>query len=378
MKRRWLVLPLLLLLLGGGAAALLLERRGALAVLLTFQEAVPADLEAGAAPPPGLEWVEDPARHGVARLWRARPDDPDGAPVLVLVVGVGRHGIRDGRVLRAVEAFRRGGCEVLAPELPMLVTPARPDDDLARLGRLLDVAFERAAGAPRPRVLLAGVSVGASLLLRALIERLEGGGSPPRAWLGIGVPYDVEAASAAWFEAPAGPAALDPEAVDAAAFARAVLWRAGLSRRVADAGDRSRLAAWLDEVWRPVEAPDGLVSPAGRAFAQEVLAGPAVWRERHPEVLDAATDALDLLSPARWSERLARLAPVRCFLLHGETDPQFPVAQGERLAAALAPHAPTVLLRSRVLGHTAVGRPGLGEAWEHVCFIDDFLDAADE
>lgn len=380
--RRALLLVLILLgAVAGGVGLTLGPRRAALATLWGFQEPVGPDLATEDVAPQHFEWTTDPTRTGFERLWQARPDKARGAPLLILVVGAGQHGIRDGRVVRAVEAFRRGGYIVVAPEVPMLVRPSQPDEDLARLGRLLaHVLDEDGLGATRGRVALAGVSVGASLLLTALIEHLRAGGAAPRAFLGIGVPFDLPEASGAWFALPLP----EPEGVehpeffvrDGAVFARSFLWRAALPALVDAEADRERLRAWLGSDNRPRTAPAGLESPSGRAFGEMVVAGPDAWTARRAEILAAAAENIRLLSPIDHAEGFSELRGVRVFLLHGEEDPQVPLSHGERLHHRLSRHTLAVLLRSRMVGHTSVSSVGPLEALEHLTFMDDFLDSA--
>ncbi len=385
--RRTLLLALAALgAVAGGVGLTVVPRRAALATLWGFQEPVGPDLDPDDASPRHFEWTADPERTGFERLWQARPDAARGAPLLIdpktlAETLAGQHGIRDGRVVRAVEAFRRGGFHVVAPEVPMLVRPSQPDRDLQRLRRLLaHVLDEGGLSATRGRVAVAGVSVGASLLLTALIEHLRAGGSAPRALLGIGVPFDLPEASRAWFSLPLpGPEGVEhPEFFlrDGAVFARSFLWRAALPALVDAEADREQLRAWLASENRPRVAPAELRSPSGRAFGEMVVAGPEAWTHRRAEVLAAAAENIRLLSPIDHVERFSELRGVRVFLLHGEEDPQVPLSHGQRLQASLARHTLAVLLRSRMVGHTSVSSVGPVEALAHLTFMDDFLDSA--
>jgi pimeloyl-ACP methyl ester carboxylesterase len=376
-RRRVLVsLGVLVLLLLGAGAVLVLPRLGAVRCLLAFGEAAP-DHHARL---PGFRLLEDPERFGARRAWAAAPDGSGPHPTLVFVHGVTSLGIEDGRVLRAVEAFRRAGFLVVAPEVQAMVRLESWDDDLARLARLLHaVADGQVEGADGSRLGIVAISVGGPWALQAAARFRGAGGRGLRGLLLVGAPEDFRRVAHGWFSTPlpdAGEEARDPvrfEAKRAAEFGRNALWKTGLAAMgVGD--DEAALRTWLEASWSPSAPPDGLATAQGIEVARLVVRGPGIPEADVDRLLDAGWRVLRYLSPAAWSDDLAPLRGVACRLLHGTHDPLVPVSEMARLEARLSGVLDVHALESGIVGHTAVGEASLSERWEHVVFLDAFLD----
>jgi pimeloyl-ACP methyl ester carboxylesterase len=380
-SRRALLLLLLgsVLLLGALAAATVLPRLPALRCLLAFQAEVPDDLEDFAHPPEGFRLLADAERFGVTRAWACAPEGDGPHPVMLFVHGVAPEGIRDGRILRAVRAFARGGFLVVAPEVGGLVDPTVRQGDEVRMLRLLRaLAAGELEGAAPGRIGAVGISVGGAALLKVCAAYRAEGGRGLRAVMAIGAPEDVRRPAEDWFSLP-NP---DPEGGEsftwkrrnAAAFARNFVSRAALAKRFRDNPDRVVLRDWLAETWIPETPPEGLTTEAGRAFASWFLSEPSRWSAQRESVLRDGWDQMRPLSPAAWRKSLRHLRGVAVFLLHGVGDPLVPVAEAERLRAALRVHTAVSLLESRMVAHTTVADVGIGERLAHLAFMDDFLD----
>lgn len=365
-----------LLLLAGAAAIYLLPRLDALRCLLAFTEEVPDD----GTQPPGFERVRDEARMGVDDAWIARPDGGGPHPVIVFVAGIAPKGLEDGRIVRAVDAFRRGGFVVVAPEVKGLVDPGGRDMDEGSLGRLLAALSAGAVGdADVDRTGVVAISVGAAYALRVLARRAAAGEGAPRAFLAVGAPADFDRCSRRWFETPPlgkpAPETEEEHRRHAAELARNMLWRTAAARVVGDVDDAARLNEWLKEKWVPEKAPGGLSTDAGRAYAEMVLGPPAGWIARRDEVRAAADHWTEWLSPVRFVDELGSLRGMAVFLLHGDADPLVPASEMEPLARLLRPVSPVTTLQSAMVSHTDVGDVGLGERLAHLELMAAFFDA---
>jgi len=378
MRRRTRVLLGLggvLLLLAGAAALYLGPRWDALRCLLAFTEDVPPDGTC----PEGFERVRDASRLGVDDAWIARPSGGGRRPLLVFVAGIAPNGLEDGRIVRAVDAFRRGGFVVVAPEVKGLVDPGGTDMDEGGLGRLLDrLAAGAVPDADATHTGVVAISVGAGYALRVLASRAAAGLGVPRAFLAVGAPADLDRCARRWFEEPPlgkpAPETDEDERRHAAELARNMLWRTAAAKIVGDAVDAATLNEWLKEKWVPEWPPEGLATDAGRAYAAMVLGPPAGWIARRDEVLAAAATWTAWLSPAGFADELAALRGLSVFLLHGEADPLVPASEMEPLARLLRAHVPVTTLESRMVSHTDVGDVGLGERFAHLDFMDAFFD----
>lgn len=374
--RLFLGIGILLAVVVAAGAIYLMPRWAALQTLLAFTEEVPKD----DTQPAGFERVRDPARLGVADAWIARPSADGPHPVLVFVAGIAPKGLGDGRIVRAVGAFRRGGFLVVAPEIPDLVNPGRSDRDTESLGRL----FAAVEGGALPdgdasRMGVVAISVGAPYALRSLARHVQSGGQCPDAFFAIGAPADFDRCALRWFDTPRlgkeKPENQEDELRHAADLARNMLWRAALRSLVGDEADAKRLDAWLTEKWVPEKSPEGLLTDAGRAYAAMVLGPPAGWLARRDEVLTATHDWTAWLSPARIRDELEPLRGMPVFLLHGHLDPLVPVTEMQPLADLLEPRMPVATLHSHMLSHTDVGDVGLSERLDHLDLMDAFFDA---
>lgn len=354
-------------------------RMGAVRCLTTFSWPVPDDLENLADAPDGFEVLADEARYGVRRAFVRSVQDGKAHPTLVFVHGVAEIGLRDGRIVRAIEAFHRAGFTILAPEIGPLLDPTRPSEEVDGLDRLLDaLAAGEIEGVSAGRFGLVGISVGGALALRAGARFQERGGRGLRGILAIGAPDDLRTPARDWFAlpdpAPEGGASLQWRRRSAAAFARNFIVRAALKKRVGDHPDFTRLKDWLAASKLPASDPPALETEAGRILARIVHAPPAEREMERDALLADAWDQLVVLSPADWSAQLAHLSGVAVFLLHGYGDPLVPIAEAALLEARLKPHTLVPVLRSRLIGHTAVTDVGFGEQLAHVVFLDDFFD----
>ena len=375
-KRILLGLLAVVLLVVAVGAAIALPRLAAIRTLLGFQDVVPAH----DAHPAHFELLEGQHALGFHRTWLARPEGDGPFPLMVFVHGVSLKGIRDGRILRAVEAFRRGGFVVVAPEVPQLMDVAQPDRDSERLNELLHgVAKGQIAGTDPRRIGLVGISVGASVAVHACCTFRAEGGRGLRAICAIGAPADFARIAPDWFSQPPNP----DDAVhdfawyrrNVAEFCRNQLWRCAVGPWLGDNPDVERIIAWLRESQRPSGRPDGLETAEGAAFTDMVLGGQDVWRTTAPDVLQASWErTLRILSPAHWREKLRHLAGTAVFLLHGVYDPLVPVSEMEPLRDLLSAHTVCETLRSNMVAHTHVADAGLGEKLAHVVFMDDFFD----
>ena len=369
-----------LLVLGIGAGAVyLVPRWPAIRCLLAFTEEAPPEGTA----PAGIERVRDVARYGVTDAWLARPAGDGPRPLLLFVAGIAPKGIGDPRIVRAVDAFRRGGFVVIAPLIPGLVDPGAENRDTESLGRLLS-AVERGAidGVDPDRSGVVAISVGAPYALRALARHVQAGGRRPDAFLAIGAPADFDRCAKRWFDTPRlgkeKPENQEDELRHAADLARNMLWRNAVQKIVQDDADAGRINAWLAEKWVPEQAPTDLQTDTARAYAAMILGAPEGWRVRRDEVLAAADRWTEWLSPIRFVDELAPLRDLPIFLLHGVTDPLVPVSELQPLADLLAPNHPVTTLRSRMISHVNVGDVGYGERLDHVDFMDGFFDAVND
>ena len=363
------------LLLVGAAGIYLVPRLAALRCLLAFTEEVPAE----GTQPEGFERVRDTARLGVADAWIARPSGDGPHPLLLFVAGIAPKGLGDGRIVRAVDAFRRAGFLVVAPLIPGLVDPGTPDPrhgeprtPARRAGRRR--RFEHRLRAPG----VVAISVGAPYALRVLAAHVEAGGRRPDALLAIGAPADFDRCARRWFDTPRlgkeKPENQEDELRHAGDLGRNMLWRAAARHLVPDAADAGRLGAWLTEKWVPEQAPEGLATDAGRAYADMVLGPPEGWRARRDEVLGASAPWTAWLSPVRFVGELEPLRDVPLYLLHGDTDPLVPASELQPLADLLGAWMPVTTLRSHMVSHTDVDDVGLGERLAHLDFMDAFFD----
>ena len=354
-------------------------RMGAVRCLTTFGWPVPDDLGRIEDAPDGFTVLADEATYGVPYAFVRRTPDGKVHPTLVFIHGVARVGLRDGRILRAIEAFHRAGFTVIAPEIGPLLDPTRPSDEVDGLDRLLDaLAAGRIEGASTSRFGLVGISVGGALALRAGARFQERGGRGLRGILAIGAPDDLRTPARDWFvlpdPAPEGGDSLEWRRNNAAAFARNFVLRAALEKRVGNHPDFTRLRDWLAEEALPAAAAPELETEAGQALARIVHAPAAERAKERDALLADAWHQLIVLSPADWSAQLTHLRGIAVFLLHGYGDPLVPIAEADLLAARLERHTLVSVLRSRVLGHTAVNGAGLREQLAHVVFLDDFFD----
>lgn len=383
MKRRTRIILLifgLLVFLGIATGTVLLGPRvGATRTLVTFAWKVPDDLESLEKAPAGYVLLEASSVPGLEHVFLRREDDGARHPTIVLVHGVAAVGLRDGRLRRAIEAFHRGGFTVVAPELGPLVDPTRPAAELAGLDRLLDaVAAGEIPGADGRKFGLVGISVGGAVALRAAAAFRARGGQGLRAVLAIGAPDDLRVPAEDWFSLPnaasEGVHDFFWERQHAAAFARNFVARAALGTRVQDPADIRALRDWLAADELPKEPAPALVSDSAKALAALLLAAPEERAREGAALLKDAWAQLRPLSPADWDEALSDLRGVAVFLLHGEEDPLVPVGQVELLAERLRKHTLVTVLRSRLLGHTAIGDGSFGEWADHILFLDDFFD----
>ena len=367
------------LLLLGAAGIYLVPRRAALRCLLAFTEEVPAE----GTQPEGFDRVRDAARLGVADAWIARPSGDGPHPLLLFVAGIAPKGLGDGRIVRAVDAFRRAGFLVVAPLVPGLVDPGTPDPDMESLGRLL-VALDRGAVADAAAAPLGvvAISVGAPYALRVLAAHVAGGGRRPGAFLAIGAPADFDRCARRWFDTPRlgkeKPENQEDELRHAGDLGRNMLWRAAARHLVPDAADARRLGAWLTQRWVPEQAPEGLATDAGRAYAAMVLGPPEGWRVRRDEVLGASAPWTTWLSPVRFRGELEPLGDLPVYLLHGDSDPLVPASELQPLAELLGARMRVTTLRSHMVSHTDVDDVGLGERLAHLDFMDAFFDEITE
>jgi pimeloyl-ACP methyl ester carboxylesterase len=379
LRNTLLALGLLVVALLVAGAFLLGPRLGATRTLITFGWPVPDDLVSLEEPPPGYERLADRDVYGVENALLRRVQDGRSHPTLVFVHGVSADGLRDGRILRAIEAFHRGGFTVVAPELGPLTDPTRAPAELEGLDRLLEaLATGKIPGANGGRFGLVGISVGAAVALRAGARYQAGGGDGLRGILAIGAPDDLKISARLWFEASdpdeAGGESLDWQRQNAAAFARAFVLRAALPVRVADEDDAHALSSWFSEAARWKEDPPALRTEAARALASLLRAAPAARAAAAEQLLDDAWPRLATLSPAAWTEELSALRGVPVFVLHGEADPLIPVGDADRLRTRLEAHTLVSVLKSGLVGHTAVGDASIAERVDHIVFLDDFFD----
>ena len=161
-KRTLLVGVGALLVLALGVAAIYLAPRwSAIRTLLAFTEEAPPD----GVGPEGFVRVQDAARLGAGDVWIARPGGDGPHRLLLFLGGIAPKGLDDGRVIRAVEAFRRGGFVVVAPYVPGLADPGARDRGAESLARLLE-ALEQGAveGIDTTRWGMVAISVGAPRL----------------------------------------------------------------------------------------------------------------------------------------------------------------------------------------------------------------------
>jgi len=354
-------------------------RMGAVRCLTTFGWPAPDDLGRIEDAPDGFHVLADEAKYGVPHAFVRSMQDGKAHPTLVFVHGVAKVGLRDGRILRAIEAFHRAGFTIVAPEIGPLVDPTRPSAEVDGLDRLLDaLAAGEIEGASAKRFGLVGISVGGALVLRAGARFQERGGRGLRGILAIGAPDDLRTPARDWFAlpdpAPEGGASLEWRRRSAAAFARNFVYRAALEKRLGDHPDSTRLKDWLAESKLPESAAPALETEAGRALARIVHAPPAEREKERDALLADAWDQLVVLSPADWSAQLAHLGGIAVFLLHGYGDPLVPIAEADLLEARLKRHTLVSVLRSHIIGHTAVNDAGFGEQLAHVVFLDDFFD----
>ena len=342
-----------------------LNGEGAVDVAARTIFAVPLGPEEGAGP-----WAP--------KAWIARFGKPRGKagqlPGLLFVHGLTEDGLGDERIQRAVHAFSRGGFFVLAPEVASLRWPGdrAPDvADLAREWRRLVVAGEAPEEADRAHAGAVGVSLGGSLLLRAVAHAVRDGAPAPRALLLLGVPFDLEPLLAAWAGAPPPDASQADR--DDHAFARHAVLQAAAGELFGSRPEVHRaVQAWLAAAFVPVGAPgtDDEEALAFAAFAVDANASPG-WGER---VRDAAWARLAPLSLAQHVEELDVLADVPVYLIHGRTDRLIPIQHMHDLAA----HLPRAhVLESSLVGHADIGSSTLAERWAHVVDVDDFLDEVD-
>ncbi len=383
MRFRKLILPLslVLLLLVGTAAAAILPRLPALKCLLHFNSELPEDPDRDGPAPAGYERLTDEAAYGVKRAWlRAHDTGDKRQPCLVFVHGVSPLGIEDGRILRAVEAFHRGGFCIVAPEIGFMTDPTVRDNDEARLVKLLQaIADGKIAQADPNRIGIVGISVGSGFALKAAARWLRAGKQDLAAILCIGAADDIKGPTKDWYALPnpdpEGGSSFEWERNNAAAFARNYGARAGLVRRFGDTKDAEAIATWLKEEDVPtVETRPELETQAANAFADMLLAGPTEWTAAREGLLADAWDQLVQFSPAAWDSELDALRGVPIFLLHGEGDPLIPVSEVEPLRKRLEARTLVSVLRSHMVGHTTVNKVGIGEKLDLIAFMDSFLD----
>ena len=372
---RWAALGLIgLLVCGVGlAAAVTLPRRDAIRCLLAFSGAPPGD--DGALLARQRVVVGDEARLGFRTvLVQAAPQTP--APVLVFVHGVAQKGLTDARILQAVDSFAQAGFTVVAPQVPLLVSPPDADDDERRLQTLMaSVEAGLIPGGKPGRFGLIGVRVGGALSLRAASSYA---GSGLRAVFAIGAPDDLRTLSRIWFSLPrtvdAGTWTFEDQRRHDAAFARNVVFRAALGTRVPDVNDQVVLRAWLEHATDPTFVPATLRSDAARRFAALVTSGPGTWADAREDLVEDAWPLMRGFSTASVGPRLSRLSGITVFLLHGHGDSLVPASEYRRLRDRLAAHTVVVGLESRMLGHVGVEDVGIGEQLDHVVLVDDFFD----
>ncbi len=374
--RVFLLLGALVLLVGGVGGAFVLPRLDAIHTLLRFAEGGGGEdgvLDAG------MAWVKNVDRTGFERLLVATPEGEGPFPALVFVHGVAVKGLDDGRIIRAVDAFRDAGFVVIAPEVRVLVNPPQNDHDLERVAALLHaVALGNFPTADARRVGVIGISVGGGMSLRAVARYRAEGGAGPRAILAIGAPDDLKRIIPTWFGLPRpdfdAPRTAERVRREEARFARNVVLRASLGKRVASTADRAVLRAWLEENLDPMTAPDGLETKAGRAFAALATGTPEGWRREREAITRDAWPLMAVFSPAASGPELGTLTGIPTFLLHGTGDPLVPVTEMDRLAERLRAHTMVVTLASHMIGHVDVETTGITEQLEHVVFMDDFFD----
>lgn len=368
-----------LLLLAVGAAALVLPRWGALQLLLDLHGSDAIEprarilFAAPAAPqtPNSPDWQPG----GWLAVLPDEQVEPGSRAGMLMFHGITQDGLADERLQRAVQAFARREFVVVAPEIAALVRPDRHTADIEWAVAELE-RFERDSLRPaameRGRYGAMGASIGGALLLRAIAVHRSRGGVGPAAVLLVGVPFDLERLVARWV-APAGPDATARERADLA-FARGAMERAAVPGLLGDESseDRDALAHWLA---RGEERPDARAmfhSPAVLAFALEAAAGDAASEAHRTRVAEAAWQRVQSLSLAGRTDELALLADLPIWLVHGASDRLIPPDHAEAIARSLPG---TRLLLSSWVGHAEMGEPPWLESWEHVVWLDGFLDA---
>ena len=371
-------LSLGLLLFGGLAVALIAPRLGAVRCLLAFQWPVPDDLKSLDDAPNGFTLLSDASRFGVEQALVRTPGD-ERRPTLLFVHGVAQEGLKDGRILRAIEGFYRGGFTVVAPELRTLMDATAPTGEIERLVSLLQ-AIRRGEvdGADGRQMGIVGISVGGAVALRVAAAYQAAGGEGLRAVLSIGAADDIRKVAETWFELPdpakQGNGTLTWERRDAGAFARSFIARAAVPTLLGPDPEAETLLTWLREKPLPESAPPELKSAVSKKLRDFIRAKPAARASEREALVEAAWDRIGLLSPASWDAELSHLRGIAVFLLHGYGDPLVPITQVEPLRERLAPHTLVSVLRSHMVGHADVSKASLAEHLKHVTFIDDFLD----
>lgn len=330
----------------------------------------------------GMRWLRDEPRTHFSRVLIAAPDGTGPHPTLVFIHGVALKGLDDARVIRAIDAFRDAGFLVVAPQVRVLVSPPENDRDLSRTARLIRVVAEgRIDGVDTRRIGVMGVSVGGGLALRAVAAYRQIGGSQVRAVLAIGAPDDLRETIRTWFRTPrpdlTAPASTQRWRREEARFARNVVYRAALGRRVPNERDARLIRRWLEHNLDPHFSPDGLHTEAGRSMVALIGGTPAEWTPALPALIEDAWPLMKVFSPAAAEgdpAGLHQLSGVACFLLHGTGDPLVPIDELDRLAGRLRAHTMVATLASRMIAHVDVEEVGIGEQAEHIVFMDDFFD----
>ncbi len=304
----------------------------------------------------------------------AGTDEAASRPALLFAHGLTESGIGDERVQRAVHAFGSVGFFVLAPEIAAMRWPSHrePDiEDLATEWRRLAIPSRAPGDVDPTRLGGIGVSLGGALLVRAVAQAVRHGAPPPRALLLVGVPFDLDTLIDGW----AGPPLADAteEDRDGHAIARRAILLVAVAELFAGRdAELEALRAWLTAESPPRGEPatddGGALSFA--AFAREpTMESPWLARTR-----EAARKRLAPLSLARHVEDLDALGDVPVFLIHGRDERFVPPEHMDELARRLRGSRP---LRSGLLGHVEIKDASLAERWEHVTWIDDFLDRVD-
>lgn len=372
------VLCLGLLLVGGLVASLIGPRLGAVRCLLAFQWPVPEDLKSLSDAPNGFTLLADAGRYGVEQAL-VRSTGEERRPTLLFVHGVAQEGLRDGRILRAIEGFHRGGFTVVAPEIRTLMDATAPAGEVQRLVTLLQ-AIHRGdvAGADGRQMGIVGISVGGAVALRMAAAYQAAGGEGLRAVLSIGAADDIRTVAKTWFALPdpakKGDGTLQWKRRDAGAFARSFIARAAVPTLLGQGPEAEALLKWLREKPLPVRPPPALSTPEAQGLRDFIGAAPEKRAAQRERLLEAAWSRLGLLSPADWDQELHHLTGLAIFLLHGHGDPLVSIDQVEPLQARLARHTLVSVLRSHMVGHADVAQAALGEHFDHVLFMDDFLD----